>query len=226
MDNDTEVNVDELSLRQMVLDELEYEPIIDAADIGVAIDDGVVTLTGHVNNYSEKVAAIEAARRVSGVKAVADEIEVRPLGTGENTDDQVAKKAVNLLKWDTAIPNNAIQVTVRSGRVTLTGQVQWQYQRQAAEAAVRKLAGVVGINNHITVKPPVSVEPSIVKANIESALRRRAEIEAKSIRVTVEDGGRVVLEGKVDNWEELMAVENAAWSAPGVQSIKDNLRIA
>jgi osmotically-inducible protein OsmY len=209
----------------MVLDELDYEPRVDAADIGVAIDDGVVTLTGRVGTYAEKVAAVEAVRRVTGIKGVADEIEIRPVGGAAGTDDEIAKRAVNILTWDTAVPDNAVQVTVRGGRVTLTGQVEWQFQRQAAEEAIRKLSGVIGIINQIKIKLVVPVNATAVKSKIEAALRRRAETEAKAIDVTVQDGGRVILKGKVDNWDERRAVENAAWSASGVQSVEDNLRI-
>ncbi len=213
-------------LRQSVLDELDYEPSIDAAHIGVAAEGGVVTLTGHVMTYPQKVAAVQAARRVNGVYGVADEIEVRLSGGKQEADDQIAKRAVDLLRWDSAIPTDAVKVTVGKGLVTLTGQVQWQYQRQLAETAIWKLSGVVGVSNSITIKPPVASASAIdVKARIESALKRRAELEAKSISVTVTDAGRVTLTGKVDNWEERAAVENAVWSAAGVQTVEDNLKI-
>jgi osmotically-inducible protein OsmY len=212
-----------LELRQDVLAELEYEPSIDAAHVGVAVEDGVVTLTGHVTTYAQKVAALEATRRVKGVLAVADEIEIRYPGGKHEADDEIAARALGILKWDSTIPANAVQVTVRNGWVTLNGQVYWQYQRQAAEADVRKLSGVVGIKNNITIKPMAQVAD--IKAKIEAALRRRAEVEAKSISVAVRDGGSVTLDGQVDNWAERQAVENAAWSATGVKSVEDRLRI-
>jgi osmotically-inducible protein OsmY len=213
----------ELQLRQDVLDELEFEPSINAAHIGVAAENGVVTLSGHVSTYAEKTTAVAAARRVRGVRAIADEIEVRYPSGKKTADDEIAKRAVDILGWDTMIPSGAIQVTVRDGSLILTGKVDWYYQKKAAEDAVRKLSGVRGVINNIEIKPHVKAED--VKRKIEDALKRHAEVEAKAIRVTVTGNDKVLLEGKVDNWDERFAVENAAWSAPGVRSVEDRLAI-
>jgi osmotically-inducible protein OsmY len=213
----------ELQLRQDVLDELEYEPSVDAAHIGVAVDKRVVTLTGHVATYAEKLAAMAAVRRVKGVRAIADEIEVRYPSDKQTSDDQIAKRAIDILAWDTLVPSGSIQVTVRDGWVTLAGSVDWYYQKINAEEDVRKLSGVRGVVNCIEIRP--RVQAADVKRKIEDALKRHAEIEAKAIRVTVHDHN-VVLEGKVDTWDERYAAETAAWSAPGVKSVEDRLTIA
>jgi osmotically-inducible protein OsmY len=211
----------ELQLRQDVVDELEFEPSVDAAHIGVAVDKGVVTLTGHVASYAEKQAAIAAVRRVKGVRAIAEEIEVRyPLGK-ETSDDEIAQRAIDILGWDTMVPTESIQVMVHNGWVTLTGSVDWHYQKKHAEEDVRKLAGVRGVTNTIEIKPSVQAED--VKRKIEEALKRHAEIEASAIRVTVRERDKVLLEGKVGSWDERHAVENAAWSAPGVKSVEDRM---
>lgn len=216
--------MDDLQVRQNVLDELEFEPSIDAAKIGVTVDDGVVTLTGHVSSYFEKLAAERAARRIKGVRAIAQEIEVSYSGAKQNVDDEIAKQVLSVLKWSVIVPSDAVKVTVQNGLVTLTGEVGWQYQRKAAEDAIRKLSGIVGVINNISLKPVVCV--SDIKKKIEGALARRAHKEADAIKVTVRDGNKVSLEGKVDNWDEREAVEDAAWSIAGVQSVDDRLTIA
>jgi osmotically-inducible protein OsmY len=212
----------DVTLRQNVLDELEFEPSIDAAHIGVTAEGGVVTLTGHVATYAEKDAAERAARRVKGVHAIAQEIEVRPYGTHVTADDEIAKRSISTLAWRTTVPRDAVTVRVQNGWVTLEGKVEWQYQKNAAASAIRDLAGVVGISNLIAVAPrPTS---SDVKRRIEEAFRRDAELEAQSIRVDVLDG-RVTLDGTVKRWSERQAAEHAAWSAAGVKSVEDHLRI-
>lgn len=216
--------MDNIQLRQDTLDELDFEPSIDATKIGVAVSEGVVTLTGHVSSYAEKIAAEEAVRRVKGVRALANEIEVRYPGEKKTSDDEIAKRALNILTWNEVIPEEAIQVIVEKGWVTLRGQVAWQYQKKAAEDAVRKLTGVSGISNNVVIKP--SVLAADVEQKIESALTRHAEVEAAAIKVTVLEKNRVLLEGKVDNWDERQAVENAAWSVGGVESVDDRLIIA
>ena len=212
----------DLDLRQDVLDELEFEPRIDAAHIGVTADKGVVTLTGFVSNYAQKLAAAEAARRVKGVKAIANDIEVRYPSEKKTSDDQIAKRAVDVLDWDVLVPDQSLQVTVSNGWVTLAGTVHWYYEKKAAEEDVRKLSGVRGVFNKIEIKPRVKAED--VKRKIDEALNRHAEVEARGIRVTVHDD-TVLLEGKVDNWDERFAVENAAWSAAGVRSVEDKLAV-
>ena len=211
----------DLQLRQNVFDELEYEPSVDAAHIGVAVDKGVVTLTGHVASYAEKQAAIAAVRRIKGVRAIAEEMEVRYPSGKKTSDDEIAKRAIDILDWDTMVPNASIQVMVRDGWVTLTGSVDWHYQKKHAEDDVRKLLGVRGVTNTVEIKPSVQAED--VKRKIEEALKRHAEVEANAIRVTVPERSKVVLEGKVGSWDERHAVENAAWSAPGVMSVEDRM---
>ena len=211
----------ELQLRQDVVDELEFEPSVDAAHIGVAVDKGVVTLTGHVASYAEKQAAIAAVRRVKGVRAIAEEIEVRYPLDKKTSDDEIAQRAIDILGWDMMVPSDSIQVMVHNGWVTLTGNVDWHYQKKQAEEDVRKLSGVRGVTNTIEIKPSVQAED--VKRKIEEALKRHAEIEASAIRVTVRERNKVLLEGKVGSSDERNAVENAAWSAPGVKSVEDRM---
>ena len=215
--------MNDLQFRQDILDELEFEPSIDAAHLGVAAENGVVTLTGHVSSYVEKLAAVKAVRRVKGVRGIADDIEVRFFGDKKTADDEIAKRAIDILSWDTTLPGSLVQITVRHGSVTLAGDVDWYYQRNAAEDNVRKLSGVTGVINNIVIKPRIQAEN--VKSKIEDALKRNAEVEAKAIRVTVQDGNRVVLEGNVHNWDERYAVGTAAWSAQGVKSVENRLTI-
>lgn len=210
------------TLRQAVLDELEWDPRFDAAHIGIVVDDGIVTLTGHVNSYAEKVAAEQAAKRVAGVRGLAQEIEVRYPGDRKTADDQIAKRALDILSWNTTIPADKISVTVQKGWVTLNGEVKWGYQRLEAESTVRRLSGVTGITNAIKVASPVAATD--VKERIEKAMRRNAEIEAKAIQVSV-SGGKVTLEGKVKAWYERDLAERTAWSAPGVTSVEDRISI-
>ncbi len=215
--------MNELRLRDDILDELAYEPVVDAAHIGVAVDQNVVTLTGHVSSYAQKLAAIAAVRRVKGVHGIADEIDVRYSPDEKTSDDEIAKRAINMLVWDSIVPSDAIQVTVHDGLVTLTGKVNWQYQKSGAERDIRKLSGVRGLINNIEIEPHAKAEN--VRRKIEDALKRHAEVEAKDIRVTVRDDSEVLLEGKVHSWDEKVAVENAAWSAPGVKNVRDRLTI-
>ena len=213
----------ESKLRDDILDEPAYEPIVDPAHIGVALDQDVVTLTGHVSSYAQKLAAISAVRRVKGVHGIANEIEVRYASDVKTSDDEIARRAINVLSWDSVVPSNAIQVTARDGLVTLTGKVNWYYQKSSAERDVRKLSGVRSLVNNIEIEP--YAKAGNVKKKIEAALKRHAEIEAKGIRVTVRDDDEVLLEGKVRTWDEKFAVENAAWSAPGVKNVRGRLTI-
>ena len=215
--------MNELKLRDDILDELAYEPVVDPVHIGVAVDQNVVTLTGHVGSYAQKLAALSAVRRVKGVHGIADAIEVRPASEAKTSDDEIASRAINVLSWDSVVPDEGIQVTVRNGLVTLTGKVHWYYQKSSAERDVRNLSGVRSVVNNIEVEPHAKADN--VKKKIEAALKRHAEIEAKDVRVTVRDDDEVLLEGKVRNWDEKFAVENAAWSAPGVKNVRDRLTI-
>ena len=207
-------------LRQLVIDELEYEPSIDAADIGVVAENGVVTLSGHVTDYAQKTAAERAAWRVKGVRGIAQEIEVRLPGEKKRNDDEIAQRALSILAWNTTIPSG-IRVQVSSGWVTLSGSVRWNFQRRAAENEVRKLGGVIGVTNNI--KLPTEVQANDLKQRIQEALKRHAEIEAGAVRVDVRPDGTVCIDGRVGNWSEMQAVERAVWSAPGVRAVEDNL---
>jgi hyperosmotically inducible protein len=220
-----EASMTDSQLRQDIIDEFEFDPSFDGEHIGVAVDKNVVSLSGHVNSYAEKVAAIAAVQRVNGVHAIAENIEVRYPFQKQTADDQLAKRATDILNWDVLVPKDAVNVLVQDGWVTLSGRVEWNYSKTAAEDDIRKLSGVCGVTNKITIKQP-DVESSNIRNRIESALKRHAEVEASAIRVSVKDGNKVVLEGKVDNWDERRAVENAAWSAPGVVSVEDRLKIA
>lgn len=215
--------MDDSALRQDIIDELDFEPSVDAANIGVAVEDGVVTLSGHVPTYAQKVTVEDVVRRVTGVKGIAQEIEVRPFGANETADDEIAKRAVNTIDWNTSVPEEAVQVKVQDGWVTLIGKIEWQYQKTAAEDAVRGLAGVVAVTNQIEVKPRTSA--SDIKKRIEDALIRNAEVEAEAIKVDVFDDGAVRLAGRVHTWSERNAAERAAWSAPGVKTVDDRIAI-
>lgn len=214
---------DDLRLRDDILDELNYEPSVDASNIAVTAKDGVVTLSGHVNNYAQKLAAERAAWRVDGVKAIAQDIDVRLPGDKKLSDDDIAKRALDILDWDVLVPSERLHVKVANGWITLTGEVPWNYQRLAAEAAVRKLSGVTGVSNNILVEP--HVQAGDVRKNIVDALKRHAEVEADRIKVEIRANGAVAIDGRVDDWEERQAVERAAWSAPGVRTVENRVRI-
>jgi len=213
----------DLELRRAILDELEFQPHIDARSIGVAIKDGVVCLTGHVSTYAEKFAAERAVKNVKGVKALAEEIEVRVPGEQDVSDEVIAARCVDVLHWNSAVPDERIQIEVQQGWVTLEGEVDWQYQREAAESTVRKLTGVVGINNFLVVRPKATAAD--IKAKVEAAFSRNAQLNARQIRVSVE-GTSVKLEGHVHFWVERKAAENAAWAVPGVSRVDNHLLIA
>jgi osmotically-inducible protein OsmY len=219
MEND----MSDKDLRQYIIDELDFEPSVDAAHIGVAVENGVVTLTGHVGSYAEKLAAVAATRRIKRVRAIAEEIEVRYPSDKKTGDDEIAKRAADIIRWSAVVPQDGIQLTVHKGWVTLGGQVNWWYQRNAAEDAVRKLSGVSGVINNITIHP--HVQPFDVKRKIEDAFKRRAELDTQGIRVAVTDDGKITLEGKVHDWREHNAAVDAAWSAAGVVSVEDRLSI-
>jgi osmotically-inducible protein OsmY len=210
-------------LQQDVLDELDFEPSVNAAHIGVTAKNGVITLSGHAGSYAEKIAAEEAVRRVKGVHAIAQEIEVRYPSDKKTSDDEIAGRALSVLRWNAVVPYEAVQIKVQDGWVTLLGEVEWQFQRVAAESGIRRLSGVAGVVNQITLKS--RVEAKDVESKIEEALKRSAEIEARGIHVFSLGGGKVALEGKVHDWQEREAVKRAAWSAPGVLAIEDRLQI-
>jgi osmotically-inducible protein OsmY len=209
-------------LRLDILHELEFEPSVNAENIGVAVEDGVVTLTGHVGNYAERVIAEQVVSRIKGVRAIAQEIQVRLPGNRKTDDDQIARRALKIIAWDTTIPGDRVQVKVENGWVTLGGDVEWQYQKLAAEQAVRKLSGVAGVTNAIEVYP--SAHTADIKHLIEDSLRRSAQVDADRIRVKVA-GHRVILEGKVHGWHEKQIAQQAAWSARGVTDVVDDIVI-
>jgi osmotically-inducible protein OsmY len=210
------------TLRNNVIEELGWRPNIRSEHIGVTAENGVVTLSGHVPTYSEKYSAEQAAKGVAGVRAVVEKLEVRFPGTNATADDEIARRALDSLSWNTLVPANSVQVKVENGWITLSGTVDWQYQKNAAEAGIRTLAGVIGVENSIVLK--AKPQASDVKLRIEQALLRNAELDGKSIRVFV-NGGAVTLEGTVDSWAARERAEDAAWMAPGVTSVKDQLVI-
>lgn len=207
-------------LQRDVLDALDWEPSIEASKIGVTAKDGIVTLTGSVSFYADKHEADRIAKSVAGVKAVADDIEVRLPGSNERNDTDLAAAVVNALKWHTSIPEGKLKVTVRDGWITLDGEVDWQYQRQAALDAVRFLVGVKGVANSITLaaKP----KPKDVRAKIESAFKRSAGVDASHVRVETHNG-TILLKGKVSSWSERAEAERVAWAAPGVATVDNRL---
>lgn len=210
----------DISVRDDILKELQFDPQVNSARVGVSVDGGVVTLTGHVGSYPEKFAAVLATRRVKGVYAIADELEVRFPEDKKVADDEIARRAADILHWDSMLPTT-IQVTVQHGLVMLSGKVEWFYQRITAEENVRKLSGVAGVINNISVGP--NAHAMTIKIQIEEALKRYAEVEAEGIQVTVKNGHDVLLCGNVHNWSEFYAIEHAARSASGVQSIENRL---
>lgn len=214
--------MNDIELQCRVLDELKWEPSVEAAHIGVTAKDGVITLSGHVQSYAEKIAAEHAVRQVKGVKAIAQEIDVRLPSTQKHADDDIAKRAVDIIHWSVSVPSERLKVKVEHGVITLSGEVDWQYQKARAEAEVRFLGGVVGVINNITLKP--SVKPQEVRQKIKSALERAADVEAGFIGIDV-DGSKVTLNGKVHSWAERTAATHAAWSAPGVTHVVDRMSI-
>ncbi|MEN5301147.1 BON domain-containing protein [Pseudomonas sp. TWI628] len=214
--------MNDLDLRDLVLEELEFKPDINAASIGVTVQDGVVTLSGHVNSYAQKVSAERTVKAMKGVRGLAEEIEVRLNKLEGTADDTIASRALNIIAWSSDANVEGIKVTVQKGTVTLEGQLDWQYQKEVLEQ-VWRLSGVVGVHNRITLK--ARADAVDIKRHIEDALKRSAEIQAEGIRVTV-NGGVVKLEGKVHLLREREVVERAAWSVPGVSKVEDYLLIA
>jgi osmotically-inducible protein OsmY len=211
-------------LQHAVMEELTWEPSVDAAEIGVSAESGIVTLRGMVKSLPQKWAAEKAAQRVSGVKAVTDEIVVKLPGDGELSDTEIARAVVNALDWNASVPRGRVKVVVAHGWVTLEGTVQFHYERVAAEYAVRGLIGVKGVTDLISVKPP-QTSPKDIKQRIEQAFERAADLDAEMISVEAKDG-KVTLRGTVDSWAEREQAELAAWAAPGVSHVKNEILIA
>jgi osmotically-inducible protein OsmY len=216
------VNKTDEEIQRDVQAELKWDARLQPNEIGVIVKDGVVTLAGWVDSYLKKWNAEEAAQRVAGVKAVANDIEVRLPGSSERTDSDIAAAAVHALEWDALVPSDRLQVTVSKGWVTLRGEVDWQYQRGDAERVVRRLTGVKGVTNLITVKPHTA--PSDLKKRIEEALVRSAKVDADRISIEVQ-GSKAILKGTVRSWAEREEAERVAWSAPGILSVENRITI-
>lgn len=209
-------------LQRDVIAELKWEPSVNAAEIGVEVKNGIVTLAGHVSTYAEKWDAELAAQRVSGVNALAVEMDVKLAGSSRRTDADIAGSARNVLQWSSSVPKDNVKIMVESGWVTLSGEVDWEYQRQAAASAVRYLTGVTGVSDQIVIKPKISL--SAVKSEIEAALKRRAKADAQKISVEVK-GGDVTLTGTVHSWSERELATHSAWGTPGVRNVVDKMTV-
>jgi osmotically-inducible protein OsmY len=211
-------------IRQDVLDELKWDPSVREAEIGVAVKEGVVTLSGYVENYGQKYRADRAAERVSGVRALADSLKVKLPFSLQRSDTDIAHAAVHALDWDIEVPDKAVTPNVAEGWVTLHGTVEWQYQRTAAERAVRYLTGVKGVTNQIAIQP-TTVTPTQVSQRIKDALKRSAEYDAEHLSVQAA-AGKVTLSGTVRSWAEREDAERAAWAAPGVREVVDQILVS
>jgi osmotically-inducible protein OsmY len=212
--------IDDSEIRRKVIAELDWDPSIDASGVGVAVKDGVVTLNGSIASYWQKKEVERVVKRVIGVKAVAEELTIKLPGTATRSDADIAQSVVSGLRFNVAVPPDRVQVTVENGWVTLEGEVEWQYQKSAAENAVKYLMGVKGVTNSTSIKPRASAAG--VKAKIESAFARRAQLDANQIKVEATDN-KVILRGSVHSWDEKEDAEQAAWAAPGVTRVENNV---
>jgi osmotically-inducible protein OsmY len=216
MKSDSEIERD-------VRDELQWDPDLDASDIAVSLKEGVVTLAGYVKSYTEKYEAEAAAKRVAGVRAVANDLEVRLPSVDARPDPDIARDAVAAIKSQLPISSEHIKVVIKNGWVNLEGQVEWQYQRQTAESAVRRIKGVKGVTNLIQLRP--RAQPQDIKKKIEEAFKRNAEVDANRVEVKT-NGSEVILKGTVRSWVEREEAERVAWSAPGVTKVEDRIIVS
>lgn len=221
MTSPTKTRTDE-EIHRDVLEELRWDARVQPNEIGVSVKDGVVALTGWVDSYIKRWAAERAAERVRGVRAVANEIEVRLPATADRTDADIAAAARRALEWNSLVPSGNIRITVSDGWVTLRGQVNWEFEKREAERLVQRLAGVHGVTNLITVRPRPRPEAAELKRKIEAALVRSAETDAEGIEVDIEDD-KIVLRGTVRTWAEKQEAERVAWSAPGVTAVDNRI---
>jgi osmotically-inducible protein OsmY len=219
MSTATIVHTDE-EIQENVMAELKWDAKLQPNEIGVTVKDGIVTLTGWVDSYLKKWSAEDAALKVGGVRAVANDVQVKL--TSERIDSDIAAAALRAMEWDAFVPSDKVQVTVSNAWVTLKGEVEWQYQKQDAERVVRRLLGVKGVSNLITVRP--NANPSELKKKIESALVRNAELDAKRITVEVQ-GSKAILKGTVRAWAEKEEAERVAWSAPGITAVENRITV-
>ena len=210
-------------LQADVIDELQWDPRFNAAEIGVAVKNGIVTLTGHVDSFTEKLAVEDATKRVKDVKGIVEDISVNLPANGKRSDQDIAQAALSALRWNNAVPDKDITVKVEDGWLTLQGRVDWQFQKDAAKNAVKDITGLHGVINQLSVKPTVSAP--VVKDAIKKALERSADVEAGRVNVET-SGNKVILRGKARTWAERTEIERAAWSAPGVVVVEDDLVIA
>jgi osmotically-inducible protein OsmY len=212
----------DIRLKQDIEEELRWDPKVNAAQIAISVDDGAVSLVGAVDSYAEKWAAEDATKRVGGVRTVAQDLTVRVIGEHERSDSEIAEAVLGALKWDVFVPV-AVTAKVEQGAVTLEGQVTWNFQRDAAERSIRCLSGITSVYNAVTLKPDVSILQ--VKEKVQAALRRQAKTDAKSIHVET-SGGKVTLTGHASSWQSIEDAASAAWAAPGVTDVVDQVKMS
>lgn len=212
----------DIEIQEDVISQLKWEPFLKASDIGVVVKNGIVTLSGTVANYSQKLAAERAAKKVTGVRGIAEDIQIGVSPIFRKNDTEIAESVLNALKWHSAVPEEKVKVKVEDGIVTLEGEVEWEYQRSSAKDAVDHLLGVRNVVNNISVKPKVSVAD--IKNKISAAFHRTATIDADRISVEVV-GNKVILEGKVRSYAEKEDAMDAAWAAPGITTVENNLEL-